>query len=309
MTNNQLPPQTQIAHAHLLVSDRDIALQFYAQLIGLKPVQQVGATTFLSPTGKAPYQILLTENRQAEPQNRRAAGLYHVAIRFANRAALATVVKRLLDHNWPFQGASDHGVSEAFYLADPFGNGLELYVDRPRQHWQWDGEQIAMSTGRLDVAELLSTAPQGTIPLGEIDPGTDIGHLHLQASTLDKGEQFYHQLLGLDVMQRNYPGALFLAAGGYHHHLGLNTWQSQHGPATTLDQLGLQSFALTLPDAASWQAACQHLSEDSELIYLDYGYAISAQRPDLDGIPMEIMVNKSELVEDELATIKFVGTY
>ena len=254
MDDFRLPDGTQIGYAHLRVGNLTHALAFYRDVLGFREVERDGATVSLSATGAHPVHLMLTEQPGARPKPQRMAGLFHVAIRLPDRAALARIVQRLLARRWPLQGAADHGVSEALYLADPDGNGLELYADRPREQWPWSGDgQVAMVTDRLDMGDLLTLAVDSTSWDG-IDPGADIGHVHLQVSDLARTESFYAGLLGLDVMQRDYPGALFMAAGGYHHHIGTNTWAGQGASPAPPDAAGLIAFSLRLPDARSWQA-------------------------------------------------------
>jgi catechol 2,3-dioxygenase len=191
----------------------------------------------------------------------RTTGLYHVAIRYPGRQVLAQAFQRLVAHRWPFQGFSDHGVSEALYLADPDGNGLELYVDRAREHWAYRDGQIAMTTEPLDVEGLLAKARTDPATWTGLHPETDIGHVHLHVSDLAEAEAFYHGLLGLDVTQRGYPGALFLSAGGYHHHLGINTWAGVGAPPPPPDAVGLICFSLYVPDQISWQGLLDRVQE------------------------------------------------
>ncbi|NLX09017.1 MAG: VOC family protein [Chloroflexi bacterium] len=252
MANFALPDAAQIGYAHLRVRDLGGALAFYQDLLGLREVRRVNGTAYLSATGEPPYHVIVTEQPGARQKPPRTAGLYHVAIRLPDRDGLARVLRRLLENDYPLQGASDHGVSEAIYLADPDGNGLELYCDRPRAQWQWDGTQIGMGTDPLDGQDLLAQA--SSEPWNGIAPGTDIGHVHLHVSDLGRAEAFYCDLLGFEVMQRSYPGALFVAAGGYHHHLGLNIWAGRDAPPAPTDAVGLIAFSLRLPEAAAWQA-------------------------------------------------------
>jgi catechol 2,3-dioxygenase len=158
-----------------------------------------------------------------------------------DRASLAGAVRRLIEGRWPIDGASDHGVSEAFYLHDPEGNGIELYRDRPRETWPTEGGQVAMGTAPLDVDGLLAAAPAAA----PVHPETRLGHIHLHVADLGEGERFYADSLGLTVTQRTYAGALFLAAGGYHHHIGLNTWA--RGRTAPAGATGLVSYAWRIP--------------------------------------------------------------
>ncbi len=257
----RLPDETQIGYVHLRVTDLDRALGFYRDLLGFRELEREGATVSLSATGTRPVHLLLTAQRGAQPKPPRTTGLFHVAIRLPDRAALASLFQRLLARDWPLQGAADHAVSEAIYLADPDGNGLELYADRPRDTWTRSADgQIVMVTDPLDARDLLAQARDSAAWDG-IAPGTDIGHVHVQVSDLARSETFYAGLLGLGVTQRGYPGALFLAADGYHHHLGVNIWAGQGAPPPPADAVGLITFALRLPDAGSWQALVARLRQ------------------------------------------------
>ncbi len=247
MSDFQLPAETHIGHVHLRVSDLERANAFYVDLLGFREVRRRENTSYLSATGQPPYHILLTEQPGAQPKPRRTTGLYHVAIRLPNRRELARVFQRLLEHQWRFHGFSDHKVSEALYLSDPDGNGLELYCDRPREQWPWQDGQLAMSTDPLDIENLLQEVANDAGPWAGIHPQTDIGHVHLHVADLAETEAFYHGILGLDVTQRNYPGALFFSAGGYHHHLGTNIWAGAGAPPPPPNAVGLQHFAFVLP--------------------------------------------------------------
>jgi len=244
-----LPAETQLGNAHLQVSNLERALSFYKDKLGFKEIFRKDDSAALSATGNQPAHILLSARADAKPKPPpRTTGLFHVAIRFPNRRELAKVFRRLLEKEWPFQGFSDHGVSEALYLPDPDGNGVEIYTDRPREQWRWQNNQVTMFTEALDVDDLLSEARDDYSQDFEIHPETDIGHVHLHVSDLKKAEAFYHDLLGFEVTQRSYPGALFFSAGGYHHHLGANIWAGQGAPPPPPEAVGLLSFSVTVPD-------------------------------------------------------------
>lgn len=253
MNEYRLPNETRIGQVHLQISDLERALAFYSDLLGFRQVDRGASAATLSATGLAPAQIVLTERPGAQRKPAGTTGLYHVAIRFPSRRALARAFRRLVMLEWPFQGFADHLVSEALYLADPDGNGLELYVDRPREQWHQRDGQIVMATDPLDVEALLAEAREDGQRWSGIHPETDIGHVHLHVSDLAEAEAFYHGLLGLDVTQRGYPGALFLSAGGYHHHLGLNVWAGQGAPPPPPEAVGLLAFSLSLRDEDTWQ--------------------------------------------------------
>ena len=244
----RLPAATQIGHAHLQVSDLERARIFYKDFIGFKEISVDGETAVLSAAGQLPAHILLTVRAGARPKPPRTTGLYHVAIRFPNRRELARLFRHLLEQAWQFQGFANHLVSEALYLADPDGNGLELYTDRPREQWRWQNGQVEMTTDPLDVDDLLRESENDPAPWSGVHPNTDIGHVHLHVADLQKAEAFYRGVLGFDVMQRSYPGALFISAGGYHHHIGLNIWAGKGAPPPPPDAVGLLSFSIRVPD-------------------------------------------------------------
>jgi catechol 2,3-dioxygenase len=253
MSDYHLPPETHIGHAHLQVADLNRSLGFYGDLVGLKTLHRNGGSAALSADGSTPH-LLLAERPGARPKPRRSTGLYHVAIRLPDRAALGRLFLHMVQNKYPFGGFSDHLVSEALYLSDLDGNGLELYRDRPRDQWPRVNDTIQMATDPLDPYQLLDEAQQEGRAWNGIDPQTDIGHVHLHVSDLGRAEAFYSDLLGFDVMQRSYAGALFVAAGGYHHHIGLNIWAGQGAPPPPEDAVGLKSFSVVLPTAEAWQA-------------------------------------------------------
>lgn len=291
MDTFRLPDATRIGKAHLQVSDLQRALHFYKDLIGFKEIARDGATAALSATGHSPAHVMLTARADAKPKPPRSSGLYHVAIRLPNRRELARGLRRLLEQRWPLQGFSDHGVSEAIYLADPDGNGLELYADRPREQWLWREGAIAMFTEPLDVENLLREAAAEAPPY-DLHAQTDIGHVHLHVSDLNRAEAFYHGVLGLEVTQRSYPGALFLSAGGYHHHVGLNIWAGKGAPPPPPEAVGLLRFSLHVPEVRAVETLAQRLRA-AGCQYQDS--ANTRDRPNLftrdpDGIGIEIGV-------------------
>jgi catechol 2,3-dioxygenase len=280
MTDFHLPAETHIGYAHLQVADLERALVFYRDLLGFRVLDQEGETVTLS-ADSTPH-LLLTEHKGAIRQPRRSTGLYHVAIRLPNRIALARTILRLLQASYPLSGASDHLVSEALYLNDQDGNGLELYRDRPREQWPRKDDLVEMGSVALDLDDLLSEVAKDQSPWTGIDSGTDIGHVHVQVSDLAKAEAFYVNLLGFEVTQRNYPGALFVAAGGYHHHLGLNIWSSRGAPPAPSEAVGLLWFSLNIPSGEVWREAVMRLEKAGYKVELEAGNR--ARLHDGDGI-------------------------
>ena len=250
-----LPPDTRLGHVRLRVRDLDNALDFYQLILGLRVIERDGDVASLSASGAPPALLVLEGRPDALPRPYRSTGLYHFAILLPDRRALAQALLRLARRRWPLQGASDHLVSEALYLADPEGNGIELYADRPRSAWQIrpDGE-IAMATEPLDVDALLREAGPAYDDDATMHPGAVIGHVHLNVSDLGAAESFYRGVLGFDVTTRSYPGALFLAAGGYHHHIGTNIWAGRGAPRPPEGAAGLVHFEVIVPQEAAREA-------------------------------------------------------
>jgi len=227
---------------HLRTSSLARAREFYLGVLGLYASPGSEGQDVFSAKANLPGLLVLTENRSAAPRPPRSTGLYHFALRYATRKELAHVFRRLSRAGYRISGASDHGVSEAIYLNDPDGNGVELYTDRPRSQWQWRDGQIAMVTTPLDLNNLLTTAgPESTERTSQVD----LGHIHLHVGDLGVAERFYSEFLGFAVTQRSYPGALFFASGNYHHHLGVNTWAGNARPPA--DSLGLVSYRIEVP--------------------------------------------------------------
>ena len=235
-----IDPATTIGTVRLTVSDLDRSRSFYEEVIGLVP----SGSSLADPSG-APL-LDLTGDPAAPRLDRGATGLYHFAILLPTRGDLARSLQRVAEARWPLSGASDHLVSEALYLSDPDGNGIELYRDRPRDEWPHRDGHLEMATAPLDLDGLLKERPDDravTVPAG-----TGVGHVHLQVADIEEAEAFYNGALGLDVTVRGYPGALFVSAGGYHHHIGLNTWHSAGAAPPPPGSVGLRNFELKLPD-------------------------------------------------------------
>lgn len=247
----QIAAKTRIGYVHLRVSNLERSLTFYLDVLGFRLVSGGAHTATLSATGRGPGLIVLTARKDAPVRPPRAPGLYHYAIRVPSRRALAMVIRRLTELDWPVEGYADHDVSEAVYLADPDGIGIEVYSDRPRDEWPFRGGQVRMVTEPLDLGRLMRELETWPGNWEGIDPGTDIGHIHLRVSSLDTARSFYHGVLGFDVTQHDMVGALFLSAGGYHHHIGLNIWGTEGATRAPANALGLISFGIFVPDAAS----------------------------------------------------------
>ena len=270
-----LPDQTRINRVHVRTANLERALGFYTATLGLRIAKRTGREVALSATENGRAMIVLTEAPNAKPRPAGATGLYHFAIRYPARRDLAQALQRLLRGKHPIQGASDHRVSEAIYLTDADGNGVELYADRPRSQWIWRDGQVSMTTEPLDMDSLLASTKGQPVP-PHVPPQTELGHIHLHVLDLPAAERFYREFLGLAVTQRSYPGALFFSVGGYHHHLAVNTWAS-HQPLPA-NGIGLISYRLEVPEQeilyclrnraplAGYETRTEHGPNGSELL-------------------------------------------
>ena len=242
-----LPATLRLGPVHLTVTDLDRSIAFYESALGMRLHRRDGDTAAM---GAGEEDVLvLAERPQAGPPGRHA-GLYHYALLFPTRAELARAAVRLLERRTPIQGASDHGTHEAIYLPDPDGNGIELAADRPREQWPEVGSRDFYTGGPqpLDMAALLAVV-DGEPPRAQAEPGLRVGHLHLHVGDLERGLAFYRDLLGFDLIAR-IPSAAFVSAGGYHHHLGFNTWRGEGVPPAPDGIVGLRHWTVVLPDEA-----------------------------------------------------------
>jgi catechol 2,3-dioxygenase len=255
-----IDPRTRIRSVTLAVRDLQRSADFYEHVLGLRLIAREGRRARLGPDASRPA-LELAELESPAPLTPHDTGLYHVAWLHPSRAALAATVRRILDARWPFEGASDHGVSEALYLSDPDGLGIEVYTDRPRERWQAgpDGGGVDMITLPLDVEDLLAQAPAQPQPT--IDPATAVGHVHLKVADVPRAVAFYDGTLGFEQMAR-LPSAAFLAAGGYHHHLGVNSWQTAGAAPASAGAPGLRLIEFELPDAAAVDALDRAIAQD-----------------------------------------------
>jgi catechol 2,3-dioxygenase len=266
----RLPGATRVGAVRLLVGDLDRSLDWYTRVLGFDVLEQAERRTARGHEGVEgrwaalgpptdPALVELYERPGARPVARRSRlGLFHFAVLLPERAALGRFVRHVDGAREPV-GASDHRVSEALYLYDPDGLGVEVYADRPRDSWRTRGREIEMTTEPLDLPDLVAAA--GDEPWGGIPVGTSIGHVHLHVGGLDEAERFYHGGLGLDKMVWSYPGALFLAAGGYHHHLGLNTWAAGATPPSD-DDARLLEWELVVPTETDVVSALEAVGAD-----------------------------------------------
>ncbi|HEY2825774.1 MAG TPA: VOC family protein [Gemmatimonadales bacterium] len=245
--NRSIHPNTSIGAVHLTVRDLARSQAFYQERLGFAARAKEKATVRLGPAGASGRDLLVLHESPGARIVHGAPGLYHFAVLVPSRADLAAALWQLAVTRTPLQGASDHGVSEALYLADPEGNGIEIYRDRPRAEWPIKDGKLAMGTAALDLDHLLAEAPAGATEV-PVPSGTVIGHMHLQVADIARAEEFYLGAVGFDLMARYGTAASFVSAGGYHHHVGFNTWHSLGAAPPPSDATGLKYFELQFPD-------------------------------------------------------------
>ncbi len=252
-----IPADAHVGVVYLTTANLPRLLDFYQSVIGLKLLNQGGDRAWLGTDAGRPL-LVLTERPEAPPRAPRTTGLYHVALLTPSRFHLACALRHIAETGYPLQGASDHLVSEAVYLADPDGNGIEVYADRPRVRWPRRNGQVELATVPLNVDDLMAELSDDPA-WGGLPDGTCVGHIHLQVGDLQAAEAFYQHGLGFDVITRYGPSASFLAAGGYHHHIGLNTWTTAGAPPSSADAVGLSGFSIELPDETTRRELLLHL--------------------------------------------------
>lgn len=226
----------------LSVANLEASLSYYQQHIGLRLHRREGDVAYLG-TGGADL-LRLAEKRGAR-KSFGTTGLYHYALLLPTRTDLALALRHFAMQQTTLSGMADHAVSEAIYLSDPDGHGIEIYRDRPREEWEFVNGRLKMTVEPLDVAGLFDTLlHMPAQPWDGLPADTRMGHIHLHVSNLAAAEQFYCQLLGFELMVRYGTGASFLATGGYHHHLGINIWNGAGAPPPPPDALGLQWYEI-----------------------------------------------------------------
>jgi catechol 2,3-dioxygenase len=247
-----LPDALRVGAVHLAVTDLDRSVGFYQDAIGLEQHRREDAVAALGAGGED--LLVLHEEPGARPAGRHA-GLYHVALLHPSRTELAHALARLAVTRTPIDGASFHGISEAIYLPDPDGNGIELAADLPRDEWpeQWDVRPQPLDLNEL--LELVAFEP----PARHAAPGLVVGHLHLHVGSIERGLAFYRDVIGFDVITL-MPSAAFVSAGGYHHHLGFNTWRGEGAPPAPAGTVGLREWTVVLPEPADVAAVRERVA-------------------------------------------------
>jgi catechol 2,3-dioxygenase len=251
-----LPDSLRLGPVHLTVTDLERSIPFYESAIGLQLARRDGAEAGLGTGGED--LLVLTEEPSARPAGRHA-GLYHYALLYPAREELARAAQRLIATQAPISGASDHKISEAIYLPDPDGNGIELAADRSREHWGDLSDPTALGGPQpLDMVSLMALV-EGSEPPALAPGDLRVGHVHLHVGDIDGALEFWRDLVGFEVMTQ-FPNAAFVAAGGYHHHLGLNTWRGHGVPPMPSGVVGLRHWTIVLESPAEVAAVRDRLA-------------------------------------------------
>lgn len=253
---SKLHEVTSLGYVHLTISDLKRSLDFYQRVIGLQVEEISGGRASLGVAGKR--MLVLSELPGARKVPYRS-GLYHFAILTPSRSALGKSLRNLIDSGAEIQGGADHLVSEAIYLADPDGNGIEIYRDRPKNEWQYEGGQLLMSTDPLDYQGILASTNGSNGAWHGLEEGTRLGHVHLHVAQLDQAADFYEKVLGFDFVMAYMNSAAFLSAGGYHHHVGLNVWNGVGAAPNPPDAVGLRYFTINLVNQGEMQSLLERL--------------------------------------------------
>ncbi|KAF0820002.1 Glyoxalase family protein [Bacillus sp. ZZV12-4809] len=248
-------PITFVAQVNIKVQDLQRSLAFYRDVIGFKVLSQTERAAELTADGKTAL-LTIEQPENAEPKMGRTTGLYHFALLLPKRTDLAKIVRHFVEKGIQI-GSSDHLVSEALYLSDPDGNGIEIYIDRSPSDWTWKNGEVMMTVDPLDFPDLLSIGQQQSWK--GLPAETVMGHIHLHVAEMANTEKFYTEGLGFEVVCRYGSQALFISSGKYHHHIGLNTWNGVGAPKPSENSAGLQSFKLIYENEAAIDQAVENL--------------------------------------------------
>ena len=247
-------PITFVAQVNIKVQDLQRSLAFYKEVIGFKVLSKTDRTAELTADGKTAL-LRIEQPENAEPKMGRTTGLYHFALLLPKRSDLAKIVRHFVEIGLQF-GSSDHLVSEALYLSDPDGNGIEIYIDRSPSDWTWKNGEVMMTVDPLDFPDLISIGQQQSWK--GLPAGTVMGHIHLHVAELANTEKFYTEGLGFEAVCRYGTQALFISSGKYHHHIGLN---GVGAPQPSENSVGLQSFKLIFENEAAINQAVENLKK------------------------------------------------
>ncbi|MBK8899997.1 MAG: VOC family protein [Anaerolineaceae bacterium] len=278
-------PQTQIGLVTLTVSDLRRSLSFYTRNIGLKLLSQEDQAAVLGTAERPLLHLVEQPGAQHFPNT---TGLYHFALLLPSRVELARSLKHMIETETPLGGFSDHSVSEAIYLSDPDGNGIEIYRDRRRDEWPMLNGRLQMNTLPLDLQGLIGELNGRTPAWDGLSAGTKMGHIHLHIRDVDEAEAFYCDVLGFERIMRYGPSAGFVSAGGYHHHIGLNTWAGHGAPPPPSGAVGLRHYQILLPNEAALAAVKTRL-DANEIHYQAENGVIALQDPSQNGLHLQVL--------------------
>jgi catechol 2,3-dioxygenase len=254
----RLPAATHLGAVRLQVASLDRSLAYYGTVLGMRVLEREGTRATLGAHDDARVLVELNESAGTRPARRAGRlGLYHFAILLPDRASLGRFARHL-NANGVAVGAADHLVSEAFYLTDPDGLGIEVYADRPRETWRRVGRELMLATDPIDFPGLLRAA--GDAEWTGMPARTVMGHVHLHVGSIEQADAFFADVIGFDRTTWSYPGALFLGAGGYHHHLGTNTWAGANATPSFDDEARLLEWTIVLSDASSLRVAADNIA-------------------------------------------------
>jgi catechol 2,3-dioxygenase len=283
----RLPADARIGRVRLRVADLARALAFYRDILGLELGQEETNTVTLSArSGDSPRALMVLEERPGisrRPRRPTTTGLYHVALLVPSRQELGRALIGLSEAGYPLRGVADHGVSESLYLDDPDGNGLEIYADRPRALWPLQEGVVQLTVDPMDVDGVTAAGRESAAGWRGLPAETVVGHVHLTVSRMERAVGFYRDVIGFDVMMR-IPSLTAVSAGGYHHHLNLNTWAGEGAPADSEQVAGLATWELTVPGDHDRRALIDRLAAAGALIETSNGVLAA----DPDRIPIEI---------------------
>jgi len=270
----RLPANTQLGRVRLRVADLDRSLRFYRDLLGLQIVGDSGPIVVLATASDGPEQLIgsgreliVLEERPGisrRPKRPRTAGLYHVALLVPTRRELGRTLLALGEAGYPLRGMSDHAVSESLYLDDPDGNGFEIYADRPREAWPVRNGVVQMTVDPMDVEGVIAAGRSDPSPWRGLASETTVGHVHFTVSQMSRAVTFYHEVVGFDLMMQ-LPSLTAVSAGGYHHHVNLNTWAGEGAPADSDEIAGLVSWEIKVPGDRERKALLARLRDAGAL--------------------------------------------
>jgi catechol 2,3-dioxygenase len=286
----RLPADAHIGRVRLRVGDLGRALDFYRDVLGLRVERDEGARVTLAPRGSAEKrELIILEERPGigrRPARPVTTGLYHVALLVPSRGDLGRSLIQLHQSGYPLRGMSDHAVSESLYLDDPDGNGLEIYADRPRASWPVQDGVVQMTVDPMDVEGVIAAGRERPEPWNGLSADTVVGHVHFTVSRMARSVTFYRDVIGFDVMMR-IPSLTAVSAGGYHHHLNLNTWAGEGAPPDSERVAGLLGWELVVPGAQARRALIDRLSAAGALTAPSGG--VTASDPDRIQIELEVV--------------------